>query len=337
MSRTGAEGKPPWQALPLAIRRATAETLGAAVRRAARIWGGYAPSVTFRLTLADGRRAFFKGVNATSNDHMRRALVQEERVYRELGPRLSPWAPAFFGAFKRADWHVLLLEDLGPADTPPWTAGKARRAAHAYAEFHRATYGQALPRWLPRSLLWGKLFGRWDELTAEPAGLDHLAALAGARAAEARAWLDEAVPTLRQASKGLATIRPPYSLLHFDTRSDNMRLTGGRLRLFDWPFACAGPPEVDAAAFAQSIACEGGPAPEDFIAWYATGLPLRDPVLDHTVATIAGYFASMAWRPPVPGLPRLRSIQRRQLRASLAWAARRLHLPPPSWLEAVPD
>ena len=34
-------------------------------------------------------------------------------------------------------------------------------------------------------------------------------------------------------------------------------------------------------------------------------------------------------------LPRLRSFQRRQLKVTLAWAARRLKLPAPGWLEAV--
>ena len=38
-----------------------------------------------------------------------------------------------------------------------------------------------------------------------------------------------------------------------------------------------------------------------------------------------------------PGLPRLRSVQRRQLKASLRWASQRLGLPYPSWLRAVPD
>ena len=44
-----------------------------------------------------------------------------------------------------------------------------------------------------------------------------------------------------------------------------------------------------------------------------------------------------SWQPPLPGLPRLRSIQRRQLKACLAWATRRFALPEPRWLDAVPD
>ena len=47
-----------------------------------------------------------------------------------------------------------------------------------------------------------------------------------------------------------------------------------------------------------------------------------------SVAAIAGYFAYHAWRDPIPGLPRVRAVQRRQLRSSLMWAAQRLHLPP---------
>ncbi len=38
-----------------------------------------------------------------------------------------------------------------------------------------------------------------------------------------------------------------------------------------------------------------------------------------------------------PGLPRLRTVQRRQLKASLRWAARLLDLPAPAWVSAVAD
>lgn len=336
MPRTGAELKPPWQRVPRAVRRLTEQTLGGRVARAARIWGGYGPSATFRIRLADGRRAFFKGVNRDSNEYMRWALGREERVYRQLSGLIVQWVPAFLGAFKLGDWHVLLLEDLGPADVPPWTVAKARTAARAYAEFHCATLGQAIPRWVPRRRMWARFGLMWGRLAEEPGGLDGAAALAGERAAEARSWLDAALPVLRNTSEALTVVRPAYALLHLDTRSDNIRILDGRLRIFDWPNACAGPVEFDAAAFAQSVTCEGGPAPEQLIAWYAERLPLREAVLDRAVAAIAGYFANVAWRQPIPGLPRVRSIQRRQLCTSLAWAARRLNLLPPEWLGAVP-
>jgi hypothetical protein len=105
--------------------------------------------------------------------------------------------------------------------------------------------------------------------------------------------------------------------------------------MFDWPFAAAGPAELDVAAFAQGVAAEGGPSPERVVAWYEEVLPLRARELDASIAGIAGYFADRAWRAPLPGLPRLRSIQRRQLIATLAWAAHRFALPEPRWLDAV--
>ena len=335
MSRRGAEPKPPWSAVPREVKDEVARILGSPVVRAARVYGGYAPSATFRMVLSDGRPAFFKGINGSHNEHMHRALPREERVYRALGQHLDRWAPAFLGSFKRLDWHVLLLEDLGPQTMPPWSPAKARRSARSYAEFHASTQGRPLPRWLSRTEH-HDLAGFWRSLS-ESGELASTAGLARRRAAEAREWLDVALPPLRENAERLTRLRPPHSLLHFDTRSDNVRLQGDQLRIFDWNFASVGPHEIDAAAFAQATEAEGGPRVERTMGWYAEVMPFRDSYLDASVAGIAGYFADRAWRPPMPGLPRLRAWQRKQLKVSLAWAARRLALPEPTWLTSVPD
>ncbi|MFN2521165.1 MAG: phosphotransferase [Candidatus Limnocylindria bacterium] len=316
------------------MRAETERLVGSRVTRALRVYGGYGPSATFRLTLADGRRAFFKSSYPT-HESVKWAMPREAKVYRQLGERIAPWGPRFFGAFEIERWYVLVLEDLGPGGSPRWTPASARRAARAYAAFHASTVGDRLPRWLSRTqhhefgAYWGRLAGR-----GEVAGT---AGLARRRRGEAEEWLDVALPVLRAHESKLRTLRPPFALLHFDTRSDNVRLQGEQLRIFDWPFASVGPHEFDLAAFAQSIAAEGGPLPERVAAHYAEVLPLRDRAMDASVAGIAGYFADRAWRPPVKGLPRLRSIQRRQLKATLGWAARRFALPEPRWLSAVAD
>lgn len=105
--------------------------------------------------------------------------------------------------------------------------------------------------------------------------------------------------------------------------------------MFDWPFASVGPVEFDVVAFAQGFPAEHGPAPETALAWYEEVLPLRPREIDASLAGIAGYFAHRSWQPPLPGLPRLRGVQRRQLKACLAWCARRFDLPEPRWLAAV--
>lgn len=335
MSRRGAEAKPAWRDVPADVRREAERILGSRVARAERVFGGYAPSATFRMRLANGRRAFFKGIDASSNDYMRWALGQEGRVYTRIPDLIRPWAPRFLGALGVRDWRALLLEDVGPAGVPPWTRAKALAAVRSFAAFHARTHGRPLPRWLPRHRLWAPFAQFWGDL--EKKGLGGSAALAGRRRREAGRWLGAALPVLRRAAERLARARPPYALLHVDVRSDNVRLDGALLRMFDWPNACVGPVEFDVVAFLQAIAAEGGPSPEDLLHEYERRLALRPDVLDSSASAVAGYFAVRAWQPPIPGLPRVRSIQRRQLKASLPWAARRLGLPEPAWVDAIRD
>lgn len=300
-----------------------------------RVWGGYGPTPTYRLRLADGRKAFFKAVWPESDDFPRSAFIHEEQVYRELGDLIAPWAPAFLGAFQADGWQVLLLEDLGPKSAPPWTLPIARGVSRAFGDFHQTTSGIPLPPSVrPPAVYLRNMSLRWDTLT-ESDRLRSIASLAGDRADEALRWLEAAAPTLSEAGRALLEVPPPYALLHGDLRSDNLHWASGRLRLFDWPSVGIGPPEYDIAAFAQAVTGEDGPDPERIMVWYAEHAPVRPDALDASVAALAGYFADGSWQPDLPALPRLRRWQRRQLQVTLAWAARRLRLPEPGWLHVV--
>lgn len=337
MAQIEREAKPAWAEVPAQLKADVARVLGSRVVRAVRAYGGYAPSATFRLSCADGRRAFFKGTfPLPEGSAVQWSLESEERVYRRLGSHIAPWAPAYIGSVRGEGWYALLLEDVGGESVLPWTRSKAMRAARSYAEFHASTLGQALPRWLPRTQ--HRAFAVfWRKLADDDEALTRLAALAGEQAADAREWLDANAGALRGAERALWRSTNPSALLHFDTRSDNVRLDGELLRIFDWPYASIGPPEFDLAAFAESIAAEGGPSCEAVVGWYESALPVRHAALVGSVAGIAGYFADRAPLPPPAGLPRLRSVQRRQLKASLGWAARLLGLREPAWLAQVPD
>ena len=328
------EPKPAWSEVPERVRREAERRLGSRVVRATRAYGGYAASATFRLALANGKRAFFKaGYPPPPGSAAIFPIADEEKRYRALAPLVGRFMPKQYGSFRLERWHVLLMEDLGPASVPPWSPAKTRLAARSYARFHRGTEGADLPRWISRTQH-REFAGFWSRLEkrGELAGTS---SLANARAAEAREWIDVALPVLREAERDLRRARRPFAVLHFDTRSDNVRLVGDRMVMFDWPFASIGPAEFDVAAFAQAIAAERGPAPERIVSWYEDVQPLRSSELDGSIAGIAGYFADRSWRSPLAGLPRLRSIQRRQFVATLAWAARRFALPEPRWLAAV--
>jgi aminoglycoside phosphotransferase (APT) family kinase protein len=218
---------------------------------------------------------------------------------------------------------------------PPWTPSVVRGVARAYAAFHLTTLGRTdLPDWLPRP---PKTLARvtWSRVVEASEGLRAVAALAGDQRDAAYGWLRAALPLLSRLADSAGETPGPYALLHGDTRSDNLRFRAGRLRLFDWPSVEVGRPEFDLAAFAQTVTAEGGVEPEQVIAWYGERLALRAQVMDAAVAWLAAYFANLAWRPEMPGFPRLRQFQRRQLVVTLRWAARRLRLAEPAWVGAL--
>jgi hypothetical protein len=246
---------------------------------------------------------------------------------------MRPWSPAYLGSFASDGWEVLLLEDVGPRSVPPWTPAKARRAARSYALFHKRTVGKALPRSLKRDPYLAHT--RFWRTLREKRRLGDVASLAHARSDDAREWLDVALPVFIEREIRLERAGPPFALLHFDTRSDNVRLHRDKLRIFDWPFASLGPAEFDVVAFCQGVEAEGGPSVDRILEWYEEVLPLRREIVDASLAGIAGYFADRSPRAPVEGLPRLRPWQRAQLRVCLAWAARRFALAEPRWLAGV--
>lgn len=332
------EDKPTWSAVPRPVRHEAERLLGSRVLRATRRFGGYGPSATFHLSLADGRTAFFKGVYPLpEGSGVRWALDEEERVYAQLQDHITPWAPEYYGSIRLDGWHAMLIESVSGEKIPPWTESSACRATRSYAEFHAGTIDKPLPDWLSREEHL-RFTGFWEAMATDEAKLGRLAALcptATLRRQAAR-WVTRHAADLTAAEAPLRKAKR-FCLLHFDTRSDNLRLDGDLLRMFDWPWAAVGPPEFDFGAFAQSIASEGGPDPEVLTGWYGEVLPIDDKVLTASVAGIAGYFADRGSQPHVPELPRLRSVQRRQLMASLPWAARRLGLEPPVWLESVAE
>lgn len=330
MSRTGVEVKLPWQQVPNRVRQQVEISLGAPVTRAVRIWGGYSPTPTYRLALADGRRAFFKATYQASNEFSTSALHAEARVYQELSGLLAGWMPRFYTNFAHADWHVLLLEDLGPKSVPPWTPSKARAITHALAAFHNSTFGAEFPTWLsqPEERLPQE---SWTRIGNETESFQQLAALVPSALTAALAWYQAITPRIETLLAHPALRTGPYAILHGDLRSDNLRFAQGKLSLFDWPAITVGRPEWDIVAFAQTVTVEGGIAPEQIMQWYTERFPVDAATLDSALAWWLTFFADKAWQPEIPGLPRVRRFQRQQLGVMASWVARQWSLPEPTW------
>src|SRR5579859_3367613 len=268
MSDIEREEKLPWRLVPAAIRQHVEEILGSSVARGTRVWGGYGPTPTYRLVLADGKRAFFKGTNQDCTEFARAAIEREERVYRELSQWISPWSPRFYDTFHYEDWHILLLDDVGPKSVPPWTPQKGREVTTSIAAFHQSTLGQQLPAWLPQPTEFLSDVS-WDLVAEGSEQFSAVARLANAASNDALLWLRVAAPLLSRVTSSLVTSAGPCALLHGDIRSDNLRLVQGGACLFDWPEARVGPHEFDLTEFAQSVTVESGIEPEQVIAWYS--------------------------------------------------------------------
>src|SRR5881296_3441220 len=156
------EDKTAWSQVPPSVRAETERRLGSRVMRATRAYGGYAASATFRLALANGRRAFFKaGYPLPADSPVVLPIAQEMGRYATLAP---------------------------------WSPDKARRASRSYARFHRRTLGVPLPRGLSRTrhrrfgMFWANAGKTWE--------LSNAARVAGRRADEAEEWLSVVMPTL---------------------------------------------------------------------------------------------------------------------------------------------
>src|SRR5206468_12097331 len=123
------EDKPAWSQVPPAVRAETERRLGSRVMRATRAYGGYAASATFRLTLANGKRAFFKaGYPLPADSPVVLPIAQEARRYEARAPLVGRWMPKQLRALRRARCDVSLIEALGSATVPPRSVDKARRA-----------------------------------------------------------------------------------------------------------------------------------------------------------------------------------------------------------------
>jgi hypothetical protein len=257
------------------------------------------------VQLVDGRTAFIKrATDATTLDWLRR----EGAMYDWLSAQGAPYIPELIAFDEDGESPILVLEDLSSAEWPPPWSGAAIEAVLAGLESVAAT--PAPPFLTPVTGLYFSPEQRWLAVAQDPSQFLALGLTS-------RRWLDASLPVLVAASERAEVTGS--KLLHFDIRSDNLCLRNRAALFVDWSHSTIGNPIVEVAGWLPSLAAEGGPLPE--------AVPVGIP--PEIVAWVAGYFASQAGRPPIPGAPLVRKVQLVQLRAALPWAARRLGLPPP--------
>jgi len=258
--------------------------------------GGYTNAERWRVEFADGTRGFVKrGVDADTSEWLR----IEHRVYTAFADQ--PWLPRMLD-FEDGEFATLILEDLGDAHwPPPWKSGHVDRVCAALDQVH----AQPIPDFVPEAGM--DKYRGWHLVAADPE------AFLGLGMVDER-WLEASLPRLLEAESELPD--GPMSMVHLDTRSDNLCFDGDRTLIVDWNWVQRAPAGVDKAFWSVSLHHEGGPPPEQIV----------DP---HCCwpARVSGFFASRAGLPVIPHAPRVRWIQQVQLRVALPWAVRALGLP----------
>jgi hypothetical protein len=265
------------------------------VRRAS---SGYTPALRLVVLLADGRSVFAKiGTTADTAAWLR----AEHRLYQALSgsfmAKLIAWADD-------GQQPILVLEDLSHAYwPPPWSNAQIRSVLDTLHEIS----AQRVPG-LPFLRDAAHLLDGWQRVAADPQPFLSLGFVT-------ERWWDQVLPILLPIDG--AHVVDGAALLHNDVRSDNICFVNGRTVLVDWNLARIGHPNWDIAAWLPSLTAEGGPPPEHIL-----------PGAAEFAAIICGYFASRAGLPSIPDAPRVRHIQRVQLRAALPWMVRAMRLPP---------
>lgn len=287
------------------VRQRVARLLGKEPVSQRKIERGYTPAGRWVLGFADGSSVFAKlGTSELTSKWLR----AEHHVYAQLE---SDLVPELRGFSDDAERPLLLLEDLSAAHwPPPWHPDLLERLLQAH---ERLSHSRPLPSGLPSFELERACYSGWLQLERNPQPFLALGMCS-------RDWLDAALPKLLRAQE--LVLSRGEDLVHNGLRSDNVCLLGERVVFVGWNDARIGNARLDLASFATSLRLEGGPLPEELV-----------PDEPAFAARVSGYFASQAGLPPIPGAPRVRHIQLRQLRIALPWAARALGLPAPdgSW------
>jgi aminoglycoside phosphotransferase (APT) family kinase protein len=298
-----------WEELPAPIRQAIEERLEGVVVEAVTQPGGFSPGLATRLRLDDGRRVFVKAVSEQANPDTPAMHRREARIVAAL-PATAP-VPRLLWSYDRGGWVVLAFEDVdGRHPGAPWTEADLALVVDALKKMAVDLTPSPIETEVTAPSAFERGINGW-----------RIARERGERRLDS--WCSRNLAALTDLEALAPTAAAGETLLHFDTRADNMLIAGNRVYMLDWPSARTGAAFVDWLIMAPSVAMQGGPAPADFMGRFdLSGIGTED--FDAILCSVAGYFVVRALDPPPPGLPTVRAFQAAQGEVALAWLKSRL-------------
>src|ERR1700674_517894 len=297
-----------WEDLPDWVRGVIEARLGGKVVEAVTQPGGFSPGLAARLRLDDGSRVFVKAVSEKANPDTPDMHRREAKIVAAL-PASAP-APRLLWTFDEDGWVILAFEDVdGRHPGAPWTEEDLALVVSALKQMAANLTPSPIATDVTASGAFERGINGWrialegGEQRLDRWCLKHLERLA-------------ALESLAPAAAAGET------LLHFDTRADNLLIAGDRVFVLDWPSARIGAAFIDWLIMAPSVAMQGGPAPDDFMTRFdISGVSRQD--FDAILCSTAGYFLVRALAPAPQGLPTVRAFQAAQGKIALEWLRKR--------------
>lgn len=306
-----------WDDIPQKLRLMIDQWLGSAVIRTVSSPSGFSPGVASLLITADGRRAFLKAIGPEPNPHAV-GIHRREVQISSLLPQNVPVPPLLWSYDDEQDtgWVVLLFEAIdGHHPQQPWSLAELDRILAAL----RTLSEMLTPSPISGDVVatardrFANYFRGWKFFQADEAAQTKLP----------DAWSARHLQALARLEQDAADAVDGDSLIHFDTRADNILLTAEKVWFLDWPHACLGAPWVDVILFAPSVTMQGGPPPQDVLHRYLGDAVIDEAMITAVITAMAGFFTYQATLPPPPGLPTLREFQNAQAVVSRQWVAQR--------------
>jgi aminoglycoside phosphotransferase (APT) family kinase protein len=226
-----------WEGLPASIREAIEKRLEGKVVDAITQPGGFSPGLAARLRLDDGRRVFVKAVSETANPdspamHRREAQVVAAMPVGAPVPRLQ-WT------YEDDGWVVLGFDDVdGQHPTLPWQEDELDLVVRSLREMSALLTPSPIESHTAGSRFARDIQGWKSALVRNEDRLDP--------------WVLRNLERLAQLEALAPAAAAGQTLLHFDTRADNLLIADGRVYVVDWPSACIGAAWVDWVAMSTT-------------------------------------------------------------------------------------
>jgi aminoglycoside phosphotransferase len=271
--------------------------------------GGFSPGATALLS-CPASDLFVKAVVGTALNPDSPAMHRREAAISASLPD-RPMFPHLVDSYDDGDWVALAFRAVdGHLPRHPWEESELRSVAAAVASLHEALTPSPCDT-AHAAEYFRSFFNGWRRLAAGDQD-----------AGELNEWARRHLERLAELEAGWVAASQGSTLIHGDLRSDNMLLTADGVVLVDWPHAAVGSPALDLAAWAPSVALEGGPQPEDLFSLQPSWQQMDPDVVIPLVAAVCGFFLSGAALPPPPGLPTLRAFQAAQGQVAMGWLQR---------------